>query len=171
MNALIERISQIQDLKGQSILIVKLDRAAEKNGFFVDAIKLDAERNSVPLNAFGYGEETEVIVKESCDNDVDFVQQNKNPGAFVQDHLEFHSNRTRDGIVVTDDEFTDIPFAFVNVGTSLIKVDGYKVASGEFFIETIDTPERKKRKDFHNAAIDYAVNHYNDPSFSANCIF
>ena len=56
MNALIERISQIQDLKGQSILIVKLDRAAEKNGFFVDAIKLDAERNSVPLNAFGYGE-------------------------------------------------------------------------------------------------------------------
>lgn len=171
MENIMELISQLQDLNGQSIVFIKLDRAAEKNGFFVNAIKLDAERNSVPLNAFGYDEETEVIVKESYDNDVDFVQQSKNPGAFIQDHLEFHSNRTRDGIIVTDDEFTDIPFIFVNVGTSLIKVDGHKVASGEFFIETIDTPERKKRKELHNAAMNYVVNHYNDPNFSENCIF
>lgn len=149
------------ELKNCRFVLIRLDREKEKNGFLVDAHVFDQSKDVLAVHSFGYPayeETTEVEVE----NNIDFVERQVNSGAVVGNLFQLHTNRTRDGILVDDDFFTDIPFVFWNVGTKPIKVDGNQILAGDIFVETIHTKPRKERRDEHRAGLEYAVKHYGD---------
>lgn len=167
---ILKRIIKHPELINQEFLLIELNRAAEDNGFMVAVEKFDKQRNPYDMKpySYGYGEESETILIDS--DDIDFKERTVNPGGLINGFLSFHSNRTRDGIHITDDYFTDIAFVFYNSGNKIIKVDGKKVQPGNFFIETIATKERKQRHDSYIEAFDYLLKHYNDPDFEKHFI-
>lgn len=159
-----EKISEIcarPELKNCGFVLIRLDRAEEKKGFLVDAHVFDQSKDVLAVHSFGYPayQETEQV---EVKNNIDFVERQVNSGAVVGNLFQFHANRTRDGILVDGDFFTDIPFVFWNVGEKPIKVDGNQILAGDIFVETIHTQPRKERRDEHRAGLEYAVKHYGD---------